>query len=75
MIVRKFTDEQAAALVVAGRFLQSQDWPSGRKKIEPRGGENYPEAVLRAICALPKEEQEVLRELTSWVREYEKAGE
>lgn len=73
--MRKFTDEQAAALVVAGRLLQSKNWPSGRKKIEPLSDENYPEAVLRAICALPKEEQEMLRELTSWVREYSKAGE
>lgn len=74
MKVRKFTDEQAAMLIIAGRFLQSPNWPSGRRQIRPQAGEPYPEAVLREILALSKEEQQELRELAMWVRSYEKAG-
>lgn len=68
------TDEQAAALVAAGRLLQSRDWPGGRKRIERQQGESYPEAVQRVIASLPHDERERLRELVQWVREYERTS-
>jgi hypothetical protein len=64
-------DETAAALVAAGRLLQSKTWPYGRKKIEREAGETYPAAVARVIGGLPGDEREKLRELTQWVRSYE----
>jgi threonine synthase len=66
-------DKEAAALVAAGRLLQSKTWPYGRKKIEREAGESYPAAVARAIKGLPEDEREKLRELTQWVRDYERA--
>jgi hypothetical protein len=68
-------DEEAAALVAAGRLLQSKDWFWGRREIKRREGETYPQAVLRVIKTLPDDERNKLRELTEWVREYEKADE
>jgi len=72
-----FTDEQAAALVAAGRLLQKggrAGWPGGPKKIERRPGESYPAAVLRLINILTVAERQHLRELVAWVMDYEKSG-
>jgi hypothetical protein len=65
-------DEKAAVLVAAGRFLQSKQWPFGRREIKREHGESYPQAVLRVIQTLDTEERNKLRELTEWVRQYEK---
>lgn len=67
------TDEQAAALVAAGRLLQSKDWCSGRKTIEKLDGESYPEAIQRVIGSLSEDERDALRGLVEWVRQYERA--
>jgi hypothetical protein len=64
-------DETAAALVAAGRLLQSKTWPNGRKTIQCQPGEKYPQAVRRVIEGLPDDEKNTLRELTQWVRSYE----
>jgi hypothetical protein len=66
-----FSAGQAAALVAAGRLLQSKSWPGGRQKIERNDGETYPEAVSRVIASLPPAERDHLRELVAWVRSYE----
>lgn len=66
------TDAQAAALVAAGRILQSRHW-SPPIKIEKTAGESYPEAVLRTIGGLTKNDRARLRELVVFVREYEEA--
>lgn len=66
-------DEKAAALLAAGRLLQSKDWFWGRREIKRMPGEKYPAAVLRVIQTLDAEERAKLRELTEWVRDYEKA--
>jgi hypothetical protein len=68
-------DEKAAALVAAGRLLQSKDWFWGKHEIKREHGESYPQAVLRVIKTLDENERAKLRELTQWVREYEKADE
>jgi hypothetical protein len=68
-------DEEAAALVAAGRLLQSKDWFWGRREIKREAGETYPAAVLRVIQTLDESERAKLRELTEWVRQYEKADE
>lgn len=68
-----FNDGQTAALLAAGRLLQSRAWPGGRQKIECNDGETYPEAVSRVIASLPPDERDHLRELVTWVREYERA--
>jgi threonine synthase len=65
-------DEKAAALVAAGRFLQSKQWPYGRRKIEREAGETYPEAVARVIETLSDDEKEKLREMVQWIRSYER---
>jgi hypothetical protein len=66
-------DEKAAALLAAGRLLQNKDWFWGRREIQRREGETYPQAVLRVIRTLPDDERAKLRELTEWVRDYERA--
>jgi hypothetical protein len=66
-------DEKAAALVAAGRLLQSKDWFWGKREIKRAPGETYPAAVLRVIQTLPADERAKLRELTEWVRDYERA--
>lgn len=66
-------DEKIASLLAAGRLLQSKDWFWGRREIERASGETYPAAVLRVIKTLPDDERAKLRELTEWVRAYEKA--
>jgi hypothetical protein len=68
-------DEKAAALVAAGRLLQSKDWFWGRREIQRRERETYPQAVLRVIQTLDENERAKLRELTEWVRDYERADE
>jgi SOS-response transcriptional repressor LexA len=68
-------DEEAAALVAAGRLLQSKQWPGGKREIKRAPGETYPSAVLRVIQTLDESERAKLRELTEWVRAYEKADE
>lgn len=65
-------DSQAAALIAAGRLLQSRSWPGGRVKIDKRAGETYPQAVARNIAGLEAAERNRLRNLVSWVREYER---
>lgn len=67
------TDEQAAALVAAGRLLQSKGWATGRKTIDVQAGESYPSAVQRVIGSLPEDERQALRGLVEWVRQYERA--
>jgi hypothetical protein len=64
---------QIAALVAAGRLLQSRSWPGGKKKIECEPGETYPQAVARAINTLDAGDRDHLRELVGWVRSYERA--
>lgn len=66
------TPSHAAALVVAGRLLQSRAWPGGRIKIETGLGESYPQAVARVIAAFDDDGREQLRELVAWVLEYER---
>jgi hypothetical protein len=68
-------DEKVAALIAAGRLLQSKQWPGGRREIEREAGETYPAAVLRVIRSLDESEREKLRELVAWVRDYERADE
>jgi hypothetical protein len=68
-------DEKAAALIAAGRLLQSKQWFWGKREIKRAPGETYPEAVLRVIETLDEEERSKLRELVSWVRDYERADE
>jgi hypothetical protein len=68
-------DETVAALLAAGRLLQSKQWPYGRREIKREPGESYPQAVLRVIKTLNADERNKLRELVAWVRAYEKADE
>jgi hypothetical protein len=68
-------DETVAALLAAGRLLQSRQWFWGKREIKRQAGETYPQAVLRVIKTLPDDERAKLRELTEWVRAYEKADE
>lgn len=67
-----YSDEQAAAMVAAGRLLQSPLWTSGKKRIWRMEGESYPQAVARIIALLPETERNELRELVAWVRAYER---
>lgn len=65
-------DRAAATLVAASRLLQTQCWPSGRKKIERQEGESYPAAVKRVILTeATHEERLYLKQLTKWVRDFE----
>jgi hypothetical protein len=66
-------DETVAALVAAGRLLQSKDWFWGKREIKRPPGETYPMAVLRVIQTLPPPERAKLRELVLWIRDYERA--
>jgi hypothetical protein len=68
-------DETVAALLAAGRLLQSRQWFWGKREIKRAPGESYPAAVLRVIQTLDENERAKLRELVAWVREYEKADE
>ena len=70
-----FTNGQIMSLLAAGRLLQSKTWPGGRVGIAKMSGESYPAAVARAIAALSAAEREGLRELVSWVRDYEQRDE
>lgn len=64
-------EAQARALVAAGRLLQSKAWPGSRVKIEKREGETYPQAVSRVISTFDDSDRGHLRELVTWVLEYE----
>lgn len=66
------TDQQASALVAAGRILQSRQWPAGPIKIAPAPGEAYPQAVARVIASLDAGERDRLRELVAWVLDYKR---
>lgn len=70
---KDFNNEQAAALLAAGRLIQSKCWPGGRIRIELEPGERYPQAVARVIACLSPHERDRLRELVAWVRGYERA--
>lgn len=63
---------QAAALVAAGRFLQSRHWPGGGMKITCAPGETYPQAVARVIATLDDGDRDRLRELVAWVLDYDR---
>lgn len=65
-------DQQAVALIAAGRILQSRQWPGSPIKIAPGSGETYPLAVARVIATLDAGERDRLRELVVWVLEYER---
>lgn len=67
------TNNQAVALVAAGRLLQSRNWPSGEIHIKAQAGETYPQAVARIIATLDAGERDRLRGLVAWVLEYERA--
>lgn len=67
------TDEQAAALVAAGRLLQSRRPGAGPLKIVPAPGETYPEGVARVVAALDLGERDRLRSLVVWILDYERA--
>lgn len=64
-------DAQARAMIAAGRLLQSKAWRGGRVKIEKREGETYPQAVSRTISTFDDSDRNHLRELVTWVLEYE----
>lgn len=66
------TNNQAAALIAAGRLLQSKTWPGGRIRIEPMAGEAYPQAVARVVATLDGGDREQLRGLVSWVLDYDR---
>lgn len=63
---------QAAALVAAGRFLQSRAWPGGGMKITCAHGETYPQAVARVIAMFDDGDRDRLRELVAWVLDYDR---
>lgn len=65
-------DRQAAALLAAGRLLQSRTWPGGSRKINPAPGETYPQAVARVIAELIDGDRDYLRELVTWVLSYDR---
>lgn len=66
------TDAQAAALITAGRLLQSHRWPRGPVRIDRQTGETYPQAVARVVAALDQEDRDRLRGLVAWVLDYER---
>ncbi len=63
---------QAAALVAAGRLLQSRRWPGGGIHIKAQAGETYPQAVARIIATLDDGDRGRLRELVAWVLDYDR---
>lgn len=66
------TDAQAAALLAAGRLLQSRGWPGGPVEIVKREGEAYPPAVARVIATLTITDRDHLRGLVAWVLDYDR---
>lgn len=68
------TDQQAAALIAAGRILQSRHWPGSPIKIAPAPDEAYPDAVARVVASLDPGERDRLRSLVVWILDYERAG-
>lgn len=68
-----FNAEQVSYLIAAGRLIQNKKWPWGKRKINKLDGEAYPTAVFRVIVfEMGGDEREHLRELVSWVRDYER---
>lgn len=65
-------DRQAAALLAAGRLLQSKSWLGGCRKIDPAPGETYPQAVARVIAELVDGDRDYLRKLVAWVLSYDR---
>jgi len=63
---------QAAALVAAGRILQSRNWTGGGIRIKAQAGETYPQAVARIIDTLDGGDREQLRGLVAWVLDYDR---
>lgn len=63
---------QAAALVAAGRLLQSRRWPGGGIHIKAQPDESYPLAVARVIATLDSDDRDHLRELVAWVLDYDR---
>lgn len=66
-------DQQAAALIAAGRILQSRQWPGSPINIALTPGETYPLAVARVIATLAASDRDHLRGLVAWVLDYERA--
>jgi hypothetical protein len=64
-------DQTVAALLAAGRLLQSRQWFWGKREIKRMEGETYPMSVMRVIETLPADERAKLRELVAWIRNYE----
>lgn len=71
-----FSDRAAARLKIAGRLLQADPKALGGRglKIVTAPGESYPEAVLRAIKALPADDQATLQSHVDWVEDYDRHG-
>lgn len=69
-------DRGARRLVLAGGLLQSKEQTEGheRTKIQAGPGETYPNAVLRAVGAMPEGHRARLKELVDWVEEYVSAS-
>lgn len=67
-----FNDGQTAALMAAGRLLQSRAWPGGRHLVKREPGETYPQAVARVVASMPPAGRDHLRELVAWVMSYER---
>lgn len=65
-------DRQATASLAAGRLLQSRTWPGGSRKIASAAGETYPQAVARIIATLNDGDRDRLRELVTWVLDYDR---
>lgn len=65
-------NNQAAALVAAGRLLQSKAWSGGGIPVTRAPGETYPQAVARVVAALDTADRDRLRELVAWVMGYER---
>lgn len=70
--MRALPDGQAAALVAAGRLLQSRGWPGGPLVIDRGAGEVYPQSVARIVAQLDESTRARLRALVAWVRDYER---
>lgn len=66
------TNDQAAALIAAGRLLQSRGWPGGALAIDRGAGETYPQAVARRVATLDQDTRAHLRGIVAWIRDYER---
>ena len=66
-----FSEEELQKLVIAGRLMQSGQWPNGPVKIKVAEGQTYADAVQDAAQALSPQLRTQLREWVRWVYEYE----